>query len=451
MATALSWHRKTAAEESVGAQNKGPLLVASRHKSGNSERNIVLPVSIARKLETSLGRKLNANDMIQLLSKPSLLKGVEDRLNASLPKETADGEMRRLAIPEIRELLLANGAMENYVKIKNTDTFYLEAGNPNSPTLLLVHGMSNEGSYGAWKYIMLELAEEYHVISPDFPGYGNTKKNVGDKGTLAFNINFIDNFVNEIGFEKISIISISMGGWASLGYTLKNPEKVSALVGIGSGGLSDLSIPFSVRALTMLPKLTSFAVNKVRENERMKGRVLNLLNNGVHKNSNLREHEITKTVTSEKIVKFADQFLHGHTDLNAAALEFLHDQLRSSPKEIGFDYLRYKLRLKRMMHGFRTLYVDGLEALNNTKIPYLLIHGSNDPLFALPKVKLAVEKLENHKLIELEDCNHRPHIEHPEEVLGPLLQFLGGEEKDIEEKRRGSAFRSIANALRRAA
>src|SRR6478672_3149633 len=48
--------------------------------------------------------------------------------------------------------------------------FYREAGNPNAPVVLLLHGFPT--SSHMYRELILALADRYHVVAPDLPGFG---------------------------------------------------------------------------------------------------------------------------------------------------------------------------------------------------------------------------------------------------------------------------------------
>ncbi len=56
------------------------------------------------------------------------------------------------------------------VTIENVDIFYREAGDPKSPTLLLLHGFPT--SSHMFRNLIPALADQYHLVAPDYPGYG---------------------------------------------------------------------------------------------------------------------------------------------------------------------------------------------------------------------------------------------------------------------------------------
>src|SRR5688572_16078936 len=64
----------------------------------------------------------------------------------------------------------AGAARYRTVKVDGLSIFYREAGRPDAPTLLLLHGFPS--SSRMYEPLMSRLSGEYHLISPDFPGFG---------------------------------------------------------------------------------------------------------------------------------------------------------------------------------------------------------------------------------------------------------------------------------------
>jgi pimeloyl-ACP methyl ester carboxylesterase len=69
-------------------------------------------------------------------------------------------------------------------KIEGLDIFYREAGDPTQPTLLLLHGFPT--SSHMFRNLILALSDRYHVISPDYPGYGNSSAPSVDEFDYTF-------------------------------------------------------------------------------------------------------------------------------------------------------------------------------------------------------------------------------------------------------------------------
>lgn len=115
-------------------------------------------------------------------------------------------------------------------KIDGINIAYREAGNPNKPTILLLHGFPT--SSHMFRNLIPKLANDYHVIAPDYPGFG-----ASDMPTVKeFDYTF-DNISNLIGkllerkkINKYAVYVMDYG--APVGYRLfaKNPKHISGFV-----------------------------------------------------------------------------------------------------------------------------------------------------------------------------------------------------------------------------
>jgi pimeloyl-ACP methyl ester carboxylesterase len=59
------------------------------------------------------------------------------------------------------------------ITVEGVETFYREAGEPRQPTLLLLHSLP--GSSQMFDDWIQQLADHFHVVAPDLPGFGSTK------------------------------------------------------------------------------------------------------------------------------------------------------------------------------------------------------------------------------------------------------------------------------------
>ena len=60
------------------------------------------------------------------------------------------------------------------IEVNGVDIFYREAGDKNAPTLLLLHGYPT--SSHMFRNLIADLSDKYHLIAPDYPGYGNSEQ-----------------------------------------------------------------------------------------------------------------------------------------------------------------------------------------------------------------------------------------------------------------------------------
>ena len=133
------------------------------------------------------------------------------------------------------------------IEIDGIDIFYREAGPKDAPTLVLFHGYPT--SSHMFRNLIEELSNEFHLIAPDYPGYGKSEQPPLTEFDYTFkNIaQLMEKFINKKGIDKFSIYLMDYG--APIGYRVayKNPERVQTLI-IQNGnayeeGLRDFWIP----------------------------------------------------------------------------------------------------------------------------------------------------------------------------------------------------------------
>ena len=114
--------------------------------------------------------------------------------------------------------------------INGVNAFYREAGNRKNPTILLLHGFLS--SSHVYRNLIKELADEYHIIAPDHPGFGNSDQPPMNEFQYTFDnlSNMINNFVEEIKLEKYSIYVHDYGAPVGFRLASKHPERIQAII-----------------------------------------------------------------------------------------------------------------------------------------------------------------------------------------------------------------------------
>ena len=101
--------------------------------------------------------------------------------------------------------------------------FHVEAGDPTSPVLLLVHGFPTCSV--DWFDMVDLLADRYRVCALDFPGYGFSDKPVGWGYSLARDAELLDHYVrNVVGARSLAILAHDRGSSVAINYVLRNLE-----------------------------------------------------------------------------------------------------------------------------------------------------------------------------------------------------------------------------------
>src|SRR5579871_3369921 len=91
------------------------------------------------------------------------------------------------------------------VKVGDLDIFYREAGPKDAPAILLLHGFPTSSQM--FRNLIPALADKFHVVAPDYPGYGHSSMPTHDKFTYTFDnlANVIDEFSEKLGLTKYAI------------------------------------------------------------------------------------------------------------------------------------------------------------------------------------------------------------------------------------------------------
>lgn len=115
-------------------------------------------------------------------------------------------------------------------KIDGLDIFYREAGPKDAPTVLLLHGFPT--SSHMFRNLIPALADKYHVVAPDYPGYGNSSAPSVEEFDYTFDnvASIVDKFTEQVGLTRYSLYLMDYG--APIGFRLAaaHPERVESLI-----------------------------------------------------------------------------------------------------------------------------------------------------------------------------------------------------------------------------
>jgi pimeloyl-ACP methyl ester carboxylesterase len=133
------------------------------------------------------------------------------------------------------------------VSVNGLNIFYREAGDVNKPTILLLHGYPT--SSHMFRNLITDLSVQYHVLAPDYPGFGRSDQPLMKDFEYTFNnmASIVEGFLKELNVEKYSIYLMDYGAPIGFRIAAKYPQKVDALI-IQNGnaydeGLRDFWIP----------------------------------------------------------------------------------------------------------------------------------------------------------------------------------------------------------------
>jgi pimeloyl-ACP methyl ester carboxylesterase len=105
---------------------------------------------------------------------------------------------------------------------------YVDWGNREAPSLLLLHGGRDHSR--SWDWVAQELRRDWHVIAPDMRGHGDSAWSQDGSYTTAAYIYDLAQLIHQQQLEPVTIIAHSLGGVVTLRYSGLYPEKVRKLV-----------------------------------------------------------------------------------------------------------------------------------------------------------------------------------------------------------------------------
>jgi pimeloyl-ACP methyl ester carboxylesterase len=116
------------------------------------------------------------------------------------------------------------------VTINEVDIFYREAGNKNNPTILLLHGFPS--SSHMYRDLITNLSADYHLIAPDYPGFGQSSSPSPATYHYSFDnlASTINHFIDQLALKKFSLYVHDYGGPVGFRIATQRPELIQALI-----------------------------------------------------------------------------------------------------------------------------------------------------------------------------------------------------------------------------
>ena len=112
------------------------------------------------------------------------------------------------------------------VDVDGTRIFYREAGRPEAPAVLLLHGFPT--SSHMFRDLIPLLADRFHLVAPDLPGFGYS--DIPSGISFAGIADIIGRFTEVIGLSRFAIYIFDYGAPTGLRMALKHPERVTAII-----------------------------------------------------------------------------------------------------------------------------------------------------------------------------------------------------------------------------
>lgn len=135
-----------------------------------------------------------------------------------------------------------------HVTVEDVEVFYREAGDPSRPTLLLLHGFPSASHQ--FRRLFDALADRYHLVAPDYPGFGHSAAPRPASGGGVFVYDFehlsrvVEAFCDQLGLRRFFAYVFDFGAPIAFRMAARRPELFAGLISQNGNayedGLSDL-------------------------------------------------------------------------------------------------------------------------------------------------------------------------------------------------------------------
>jgi pimeloyl-ACP methyl ester carboxylesterase len=265
---------------------------------------------------------------------------------------------------------------------------YREAGRPDAPTLLLLHGFPSAGHM--FRDLIPLLADSFHLVAPDLPGFGQSDLPSRHEFKYTFEnlAEKIDRFTDIIGLKRFAIYIFDYGAPVGLRIALKHPERIAAIVSQNGNAYEEA---------------LSGGWNPIRTYWREPTQA---------------NRDALRSFLSPETTLF--QYTHGVADPSVLSPDgrSLDDHYLARP---GADEAQLDLLLDYASNV--ALYPDFQAYFRKHKPPLLAVWGKNDPFF-IPAGAEAFRRDNPHAEVHFYPTGHFALETHCEEIAVTIRNFL---------------------------
>lgn len=267
--------------------------------------------------------------------------------------------------------------------------FYFEAGSQHQDHLLLLHGLGDEAD--TWRHVILPLAEDYHTLAVDLPGFGRTDK-PDIKYTPQLMMDTVVRFLDQKKIKSTIVMGSSMGAILAQGLAIKHPDRVDGLILVGGALLQPKPMNDWRFQLMQVPFLGEWLYTRLRKDPEA-------------------------TYNSLKSV------YHQLEELPEADRKFLYTRVNqrvwsNEQRRAYFSTLR---KLSPWIKNMQKRLPDQLSQLN---LPTLVIRGEYDLLFSELNADKIIEIQPKANKAIIPNVGHLPHQENPDVFLQVTRSWL---------------------------
>src|ERR1700719_3609828 len=135
-----------------------------------------------------------------------------------------------MAQSQTKEAPMQHPTVYRAIQIDGLSIFYREAGPKDAPTLLLLHGLPS--SSRMFEPLFSRLSDRYHLVAPDYPGFGHSDWPDPKKFAYTFDhiAEIMNHFTEALGLPRYALYMQDYGGPVGFRMVLVHPERIEALI-----------------------------------------------------------------------------------------------------------------------------------------------------------------------------------------------------------------------------
>jgi len=275
------------------------------------------------------------------------------------------------------------------VDVQGHEIFYREAGDPDAPTVVLLHGFP--ASSAMFRDLVPLLADRYHVIAPDHLGFGLSAAPSVDAFEYTFDhlTEMTEAFLDRIGVERFAVYAQDYGAPIAWRLFTRSPQRITAIVSQNGNAYEDGFVD------AFWAPLWRWAVD-----------------------GNSTDRDIVESTLTEELVRW--QYTHGVTDPTVVDPDtWLRDTARiNRPGQPAVQ-----LALYADYPTNRDLYPVLHDTFRRHPVPLLAVWGENDEIFGPDGARAFARDLPDAR-IELLDGGHFLLESHLDAVAASMGDFL---------------------------
>ncbi|QIB73445.1 alpha/beta hydrolase [Halogeometricum borinquense] len=260
---------------------------------------------------------------------------------------------------------------------RGMDVHYTEAGDEDDPNLLLLHGVNAAASNGEFREVFDELAEDYHVIAPDLPGFG-----MSDRPPLRYSATLYEDFIGEFvaEFDDPAVVASSL----TASYLIAADPDVSRLILVCPSERGGPEPKEWLRELIRAPVIGEAVFN---------------------------------LIGSKPSIRYFNAD-HGYADPSRVSDEWIDYEWRTAHQQNA------RFAPASFISGYLNEDIDLETELADVDAPVTLVWGRDSDLVPLKRGRELAEAADC-KLVVFDDTKLLPHVEFPEQFLSTVREDVG--------------------------